>query len=473
VESWSTRFHTRSALRRIQTWRGTSLADLGSEGRPATADAVLALLVGLVAFVVAVTRLPRNRWDTLYAEDGRVFLANAASAPLRHLLEPYGGYLQLVPRIIGAIVASVLPPRLWAYGSNGLTALCTAVVAGAVVFYSAGVVRSKVCRALLGLLTVFLPLFGFQVIDSSANVHSLLLWLGFWVVLWPVTHARGALLAALVILAIALSEPQCVFLIPVAVFQLVTIRGGWSKVPALFLGVGLVAQAVAGVVAGRSMSVPPGQRLSIGRLLKDYLFVTPLPFWDADHAFLVAAIGRLHSFAGVLAVLPVIGCLVLLVGLRCWAQLLVSALALSVSVAATTSSLWINTSVFFDPVYLELDREDPKALTLRYGVAAGLLFGAVLLLTLDALWRRHRRAGVGAAAVLALVVVLPWAGTYSVPSAPLSPSGGNARFPARGWVPRLDAARAECSGRPASSTVAIPITPSNWSIDLTCRQVLS
>jgi hypothetical protein len=459
-------------MRRLQSRWPSNLSGTGSRERAGSADVVLALAVGAVAFVVAVTRLPRNRWDTLYAEDGRVFLADAAAGPLRHLFDPYGGYLQLVPRLIAGVVAEALPPRLWAYGSNGLTAVCTAMVAGAVVFYSGGVVHSRTCRVLLGLLTVLLPLIAFQVVDSSANIHSFLLWLGFWVVLWPARNARGALLAALVILVIGLSEPQSVFLIPVTVFRLVTIRGGWAKVPALFLGVGLVFQAVVGVVAARPVSVRPGERLPLGRLVEDYAFVTALPFWDAGHTFLVTAIGRLHSSVGVLAVLPVICCVVVLVVLRSWSQLLVAILALWVSLAATMSSLWINTSTSLDPVHLELDRQVPKALTLRYGVAAGLLFGAVFLLTADAVSRRHRRVGVGAATVLALALVLPWSGTYVVPAGPLSPGGGNARFPVRGWVPRLDTARAECTARPVASTVTIPITPADWTIRLTCQEVL-
>jgi hypothetical protein len=47
-------------------------------------------------------------WDTIWAEDGAIFLSDALTAPGGSLFEVYGGYVHPVPRIVAA-VASWLP----------------------------------------------------------------------------------------------------------------------------------------------------------------------------------------------------------------------------------------------------------------------------------------------------------------------------------------------------------------------------
>ena len=68
---------------------------------------ILAVLAAAVAMLFRVAHIPA--WDLVYAEDNGVFLVGALAHPW-HLLTPFGGYLELVPRILGQIV-SLLP--LW------------------------------------------------------------------------------------------------------------------------------------------------------------------------------------------------------------------------------------------------------------------------------------------------------------------------------------------------------------------------
>ena len=67
---------------------------------------VAVVCASAVALLLRVAGVPA--WDGTYAEDNGVFLADGLVRPW-HLLVPYGGYLELGPRIIGQIVASFLP----------------------------------------------------------------------------------------------------------------------------------------------------------------------------------------------------------------------------------------------------------------------------------------------------------------------------------------------------------------------------
>jgi hypothetical protein len=49
-------------------------------------------------------RIPGRPWDTIYNEDLTVYLFDALDKPW-HLFIPYGGYVQLLPRLVGQLAA--------------------------------------------------------------------------------------------------------------------------------------------------------------------------------------------------------------------------------------------------------------------------------------------------------------------------------------------------------------------------------
>ncbi|HET6193454.1 MAG TPA: hypothetical protein VFE59_41355 [Trebonia sp.] len=107
---------------------------------------ILAGLAVAVAMLFRVAHIPA--WDLVYAEDNGVFLVGALAHPW-HLLTPFGGYLELVPRILGQIV-SLLPlwdaPRIYAASGVLIAAVCAPFTYHA----SAGYIRSPWLRAMLG-----------------------------------------------------------------------------------------------------------------------------------------------------------------------------------------------------------------------------------------------------------------------------------------------------------------------------------
>ena len=88
---------------------------------------VAAVCVGTVVLLLRLAGVPA--WDSVYAEDQGVYLFDALAHPW-HLLVPYGGYEEFVPRLIGQLVsylplADVAVP--FALAGAGIAALCARV----------------------------------------------------------------------------------------------------------------------------------------------------------------------------------------------------------------------------------------------------------------------------------------------------------------------------------------------------------
>jgi hypothetical protein len=85
---------------------------------------VAAVCIGAVVLLPRIGGIPS--WDSVYAEDQGVFLVDALAHPW-HLLVPYGGYEELMPRLIGQFVSYLpLTDDAVAYALAGacLAALC-------------------------------------------------------------------------------------------------------------------------------------------------------------------------------------------------------------------------------------------------------------------------------------------------------------------------------------------------------------
>ena len=154
----------------------TVLADLFPEPAEPAPGAGLArwaflliqVVVVAVGAVVMLARIGgRPAWENVYAEDPGIYLPQALAHPW-HLLASYGGYLQLVPRVI-AQVAALVPIR----DASAVFAVSGALVAsaGALFAYhaSAGQVSSRWLRALIGLSVLLLPVAQLEIADNGVN----------------------------------------------------------------------------------------------------------------------------------------------------------------------------------------------------------------------------------------------------------------------------------------------------------------
>jgi len=192
---------------------GAVLADLFPEPAKSAPRAGLArwafllvqvAVVALGALVMLARMGGRPAWDSVYAEDPGIYLPQALAHPW-HLLQAYGGYLQLVPRVIGQ-AAALLPIRdasiAFAVGGALVASACGLFAYHA----SAGQVSSRWLRALVGLSVVLLPVAQLEIADNGVNSIWYLLAALFWAALWRPRTRAGASVAAVVAFAAAASS---------------------------------------------------------------------------------------------------------------------------------------------------------------------------------------------------------------------------------------------------------------------------
>ena len=183
--------------------------------------------------------------DTVYAEDGTVFLADAyRESTLDAIATPYAGYLHLVPRMLAEIVAS-LPVSAAATGLAVSAALVTGLLALLVYHASGTSLTSPWARFLAAAVVVLVPVGQEEIPNSIANLHWPMLYALFWVLLW---EPASRWVRPPIVLLIVLSDILTVVFLPLALWR------WWKKRDHLTLaafGVGLAVQASA-VLFGQS-----------------------------------------------------------------------------------------------------------------------------------------------------------------------------------------------------------------------------
>ena len=201
---------------------------------------ILAVLAAAVAMLFRVAHIPA--WDLVYAEDNGVFLVGALAHPW-HLLTPFGGYLELVPRILGQIV-SLLPlldaPRIYAASGALIAAVCALFTYHA----SEGYIRSPWLRAMLGAALILLPLAPIEMADSGVTSPWYLLPTAFWAVMWRPRTSWGMLAAALMAFAAASSEVVVIIYIPLLVVRIIALPRWREHAVTIGFLLGLLTQAL-------------------------------------------------------------------------------------------------------------------------------------------------------------------------------------------------------------------------------------
>jgi hypothetical protein len=212
-------------------------------GRGEAAVLLLALLV--LAVVLQMLRMgPSEALDSLWAEDGQIFLQGGISNGFASTLtDTYAGYLVFVPRLIGE-VGALVPLRDAAATMNLVAAALVALSGLAVWLGSGGLIRSPYLRGTLVALTVLAPVANLESVASAAYVPWFMLFASFWLLFWRPATTWGAALGGLFLLATGLSTPGVWFFAPVAALRAVAAR---DRRDALLLG---------GFAAGAAIQVP-------------------------------------------------------------------------------------------------------------------------------------------------------------------------------------------------------------------------
>jgi hypothetical protein len=181
---------------------------------------VAALAAGTL---VMLTRIPgRPAWGTIYNEDLTVYLVDALIRSW-HPFIIYGGYVQLMPRLV-AQLAALLPLRL-ASGVFALAGALTASACAVLVFHaSAGHIRSVALRALAAASVLLLPVATLEIADSTVGTPWFLLLPLFWVALWRPRTRAGMTAAAVSAFLASSALPLTVLFAPLLAARLAVLR---------------------------------------------------------------------------------------------------------------------------------------------------------------------------------------------------------------------------------------------------------
>jgi hypothetical protein len=199
-------------------------------------------------------------WDSLYVEDGQVFLAQAIDQHVWDTLATsHLGYLHTGARTITEI-ATWFPLEHAPLVMSLLTSLTVALLAAYVFEASGAWIASPLLRGVLAIAVVLVPVTARDIAGTVANLHWYLIYASFWAVVNP-WRSRGWLaVSALLVLASTLTDPLTAVLLPLALLPLARARHDrttWVVPGAIALGllVQLVlrdegAERVGGVDAG-------------------------------------------------------------------------------------------------------------------------------------------------------------------------------------------------------------------------------
>jgi len=209
-------------------------------------------LAGLL-WVAAATALQLFRqpgepsWNSVWQEDGSIFLTDALRDPLGSIVDPYNAYLHVVPRILADLTA-LLPLEYAALALSGSAALVVALLSVYVFWASRAVFETEWARALLAGLFVLVPAAGYETTANIANLHWYLVFASFWVFVARPRSRGGIALGAAIVAGTVLSDPLAGLLLPVVAWAVWRDRSRAALViPAVYVGA-LVVQVVLGVV---------------------------------------------------------------------------------------------------------------------------------------------------------------------------------------------------------------------------------
>jgi hypothetical protein len=231
------------------TERRAALADsvIPQPAEPPHERAWLGLTAAFLGSVAFLLLIPAgwSRLDHLWAEDGARFMVDAVRFPaLQNLVEPYGGYLHTLPRLVAEVVA-LLPIEWTAAGFAIAAAMLRALIALITFAGSKAYLKSTPTRFALAALVIVLPAGNSETLNNMSNLHWFVLYGAFWALLWR--NAPRVPVALFVFLA-AVTSPLVFILAPIALVRLFLPR---KEVPTAFLA-GLVVQGLAMIFATRT-----------------------------------------------------------------------------------------------------------------------------------------------------------------------------------------------------------------------------
>jgi hypothetical protein len=406
----------------------------------------------VVGIVVVLARV--SNWDVLWAEDGPVFFAGATSPqPLLSIIEPYSGYIHVVPRLTALLLAGTVPVGSMAIAYTVAAAILTAALACFVYAVSRNRIRSRTISLILWFEFVSVSLAGGEVVGSLANLHWYFTAAAIWALLSRRLPRALDVVSTIVVVAAILSDGLCLLLLPLIIARLVLLeeprRLGFAR-----------AVVVAYLIQGISIVVAPflGSRRTISGHISTPIHMLHLYI---DRVVLGGTLGvrgtvsllGTFDFAWIIAGLMFVG-LAVLIGLRGRGRT-ITFVALGYSLLVFVVC-WLPMSSGFDPASLGTGD--------RYSVVPIIMLSAFAAFALDG-WipRMARRSGVRLlTAAWAVILLALFVIDFHV---------WDVRSNTEAFSKAVAHAESFCRTDAPQAAVDLPVAP-GWGVSLTCDQIV-
>jgi hypothetical protein len=208
---------------------------------------VLLAGIGVISFAAILFRIPPSSWNTPWAEDAWVFLADALDDGIAAVPTPFAGYLHLVPRLV-ALAAGAAPLDIAPLVLALLTAALTAALTVALYVFAEQLIASPLIRAAVVVSFALLPLATAEAALSIANLHWYLMVVAFWALIAPARGRGSLLLAGVIVVAAVTSDPLTVLFAPLLLLRLLA-RAPGARGLTLAAVTGAAVQGAAVLVA--------------------------------------------------------------------------------------------------------------------------------------------------------------------------------------------------------------------------------
>jgi hypothetical protein len=392
---------------------------------------------------------PTASLETLWAEDGTVFLGGAIShGSISLLATPYNGYLVVIQRLIGDAGAAVPLPD--AATTMNLVAALFVAVSGLVVWITAAAhIRNGFLRGLLVALVVLSPVAGVEAVLSGTNVGWYMTIAVFWLLLWRPRATWSACLGGGFILLTGLSGPTTFFFTPLALLRAIAIR---DRRDAILVGSFAAALAIQLPVTIANEVTPAEQRLFTHDIWT--VFLQRVVDGTALGMELGASAWESWGWAFLVPVTVALGVYMLALVVRAGGGRLLAALAVLTAVGMFLISIY-QRAVAAIMVWPGGTHNEFGG---RYAMVPSLLLLSALFVLLD---RQRWSPRVWRSVVGATGVVLAIALATSLQT---TERGGPH------WRSALDAAAARCRAEPAAEA-KVHVTPEGWAVYLPCEDL--
>lgn len=424
----------------------------------------MCLAVFAAVAVITLLRVPIAHIDALWAEDGGLFLQqHLYGSAWSVIFEGYGGYQHLIPRLVTALLVSVVPLGGIAIAISVACATLTGAVSVAIFWLSRDLVPWLPARLGLAAITALLPLSSVEVSLNLADFHSYCLWLMPWLLFHQPRRLASGVGWGVVAFLCAMTEIQSVLFFPLLLVLLRREhRFAWPIGAGFALG--MLGQLITTVLLPRDSAA---DFLGVPSLVLGYLYNTVLPMLNPDIGWEVSVLSSSGPLVPALLLIPFVAATIvtLVWGTRMQRILAVTLLFSSFVVFVAGAS--IDGGEYFRYAEHANAAGFEGMLNVRYGVASGFFLAATIPLAAAVLVRIASARAVRWPRVVAwvatagLLVLFAFAGLQA----------DSVRGSGVSWSGNVETARESCESLEPDDVVRLGIAPER-DVVATCDDLL-